>query len=140
MRAICGPVLESGTYVREDPLETFLRATPPGNKASAIRGNRRVGRNGRVLARSMSAYSASVVTTDRPFHGGLPALDAFVSALAARCAARMAATDHKIFPTEIRPATGATGIHRSLPGGKPWGALRRSSSNYREGGPASRRP
>jgi GntR family transcriptional regulator/MocR family aminotransferase len=68
----------SGTYVREDLPETFLRASRPARgPATTAQAPRRVGSKARAITDSMSAYTDSIMNTSRPFHGGLPALDAF---------------------------------------------------------------
>jgi GntR family transcriptional regulator/MocR family aminotransferase len=76
----------SGTYVREDLPETVVRA-PPSSRPTPPLGRRQTGRGGQALVKALSTYSRSVLKTIRPFHGGLPALDAFPFALWTRLAA-----------------------------------------------------
>jgi GntR family transcriptional regulator/MocR family aminotransferase len=79
----------SGTYVREDLPEALLHAPPSTSLPTpAPQGPRHIARRAQALAHVMSAYSGSVLETTRPFHGGLPALDAFPYWLWMRLAAR----------------------------------------------------
>jgi GntR family transcriptional regulator/MocR family aminotransferase len=68
----------SGTYVREDLPENFLIASRPTRGPGSItHAPRRVASQARAIVDSMSAYTDSIMNSSRPFHGGLPALDAF---------------------------------------------------------------
>jgi GntR family transcriptional regulator/MocR family aminotransferase len=80
----------SGTYVRNDLPETFLRASQPTRgPESTTQAPRRVGSQARAIVDSISTYTDSIMNTGRPFHGGLPALDAFPYQLWMRLAARV---------------------------------------------------